>query len=83
MISRLTENVTHIVYKSGKSTTLSSWRKMDEDERPFIVGIGWITKCKERGERQDEEPYRVAVEEEDVFQKVSRCHFPHQPSPLM
>jgi hypothetical protein len=56
---------------------------MDEDERPFIVGIGWITKCKERGERQDEEPYRVAVEEEDVFQKVSRCHFPHQPSPLM
>lgn len=56
---------------------------MDEDERPFIVGIGWITKCKERGERQDEEPYKVAVEEEDVFQKVSLDDFLHRSTSLM
>lgn len=72
VISRLTPNVTHIIYKSGLPSTLTWWRKQDEDDRPHVVGVGWLTHCKKAGERLDEGKYRVAVEEEDVFQKVSR-----------
>ena len=71
MISRLTDNVTHIVYKSGRPTTLSWYRKQEEDERPHIVGLSWVTKCKQKGERLDEAAYLVKVADEDVFQKVN------------
>lgn len=56
------------MYKSGRASTLSWWRK--QETPPHIVGISWVTKSKEAGKRLDEEPYRVEVEEEDVFQKV-------------
>ena len=72
MLSRLTDNVTHVVFKSGKQTTLAWWRKQDEDDRPYIVGISWVTKSKEKGEKLDEKAFEVKVEDEDVFQKV-RC----------
>ncbi|ORY25157.1 hypothetical protein BCR39DRAFT_544785 [Naematelia encephala] len=67
VLSRLTENVTHVVYKSGRPTTLAWWRK--QDPPPHIVGISWVTKSKERGERQDEGKYRVETGDEDIFQK--------------
>lgn len=66
----MTENVTHIIYKSGKPTTLAWYRKQDEDERPHIVGISWVTRSKEKGERLDEQPFAVKVADEDIFQKV-------------
>lgn len=68
MLGRPTESCTHIVYKSGRPSTLSWWRK--QETPPHIVGISWVTKSKEAGKRLDEEPYRVEVEEEDIFQKV-------------
>lgn len=70
VLSRLTENVTHIIYKSGRPTTLSFWRK--QDPRPHIVGISWVLKVKEKGERLEEGRFSVEVAEEDIFQKV-RC----------
>ncbi|ORX33582.1 hypothetical protein BD324DRAFT_584838 [Kockovaella imperatae] len=72
VISRLTDNVTHVIYKSGRQTTLSWWRRQDEETRPFIVGIGWVTKSKEKGEKLDEGAFAVNVEDEDVFSKVSK-----------
>lgn len=68
MLSRPTENCTHIVYKSGRPNTLSWWRK--QEDPPHIVGISWVTKSKEAGKRLEEGPYRVEVAEEDIFQKV-------------
>jgi hypothetical protein len=44
VLTRPTENVTHIVYKSGRPTTLAWYRKQDEDERPKVVGISWVTR---------------------------------------
>ena len=74
MLSRLTENITHIVYKSGKPQTLAWYRKQEEEERPHIVGIGWVTRSKEKGEKLEEAEFKVKVEEEDIFQKVSLAH---------
>lgn len=62
--------MTHIIYKSGRSTTLSWYRKQEADDRPHIVGISWVTKSKEKGERLDEASFLVKVAEEDIFQKV-------------
>ena len=70
VLSRCTDSLTHIIYKSGKPTTLSWWRKQDEDVRPHIVGISWVTRCKEKGSRLDESTYVVEVDKEDIFQKV-------------
>lgn len=36
-----------------------------------MVGISWITRSKEKGEKLDEEAFLVDVSEEDIFQKVS------------
>jgi hypothetical protein len=49
---------------------LSWWRKQDEEDRPFIVGLTWVTKSKEKLERLDEGLFKVDVGGEDVFQKV-------------
>ena len=75
VISRLTDNVTHVIYKSGRQTTLTWWRRQDLDDRPYIVGISWVTKSKEKGERLEEAAFTVNVDDEDVFQKVSAKSF--------
>lgn len=64
-------NVTHVIYKSGRPSTLSFYRRLKEDKRPHIVGISWVTRSKEKGERLDEAPFVIDIAEEDVFQKVS------------
>lgn len=60
------------MYKSGKPQTLAWYRKQEEDERPHVVGISWVTRSKEKGEKLDEAAFAVKVEEEDIFQKVCR-----------
>jgi hypothetical protein len=49
---------------------LSWWRK--QEEKPHIVGITWVTRSRDRGERLNEDGFRVEVADEDVFQKVSQ-----------
>lgn len=68
VLGRPTESCTHIIYKAGKPTTLTWWRK--QEPRPHIVGISWVTKSKEKGERLSEDRFLVDVADEDVFQKV-------------
>jgi len=70
VLTRLTESVTHVIYKSGRPTTLQ-WYRKQEDPKPHIVGIGWITGSKKNGKRIPEEGYIVDVAEENVFQAVS------------
>jgi hypothetical protein len=71
---RLTSAVTHIIYKSGLPTTLAWYRRQDQEERPYIVGVGWLLKSKKGGERLDEAEFTVDIGVEDIFQKVStRC----------
>ncbi|CAD6571431.1 MAG: hypothetical protein TREMPRED_000284 [Tremellales sp. Tagirdzhanova-0007] len=63
VLGRPTESCTHIIYKSGKPTTLSWWRR--RQPKPYIVGISWLMKSKEKGVRLREEPFVVDVTEED------------------
>ncbi|WRT63616.1 uncharacterized protein IL334_000539 [Kwoniella shivajii] len=65
---RPTDSCTHIIYKSGKPSTLSWWRKQD-DPKPFMVGIKWVMECKKSGKRLEEAPFIVDTNEEDIFQK--------------
>lgn len=58
------------MYKSGRPTTLAWYRKQEEEERPKVVGISWVTRSKEKGEKLDEDAFLVDVSEEDIFQKV-------------
>lgn len=67
---RPSESCTHIIYKSGKPATLS-WYRRQKDPKPYIVGAGWVTKCKEEGRKVAEDLYAVQVEDECMFQKAS------------
>ena len=68
---RLTSAVTHIIFKSGLPTTLAWYRRQDQEEKPYIVGVGWLLKSKKAGEKLDEAEFTVDIGVEDIFQKVS------------
>ncbi|GJN92384.1 hypothetical protein Rhopal_005414-T1 [Rhodotorula paludigena] len=50
---------THIVFKSGRPSTLSFHRTAAPSTRPHLVGIAWVVRCAELGARADEAPFRV------------------------
>lgn len=62
--------LTHIVYKSGRPSTLHSYRAL-EDPKPHVVGIGWVVACLEQGQKADETPYLVEVAKQAIFATVS------------
>lgn len=62
--------LTHIVYKSGRPSTLHSYRAL-ADPKPHVVGISWVVKCLEEGQQVDEEPYLVEVAKQAIFTNVS------------
>jgi len=68
---RLTSAVTHIIFKSGLPNTLAWYRRQDQEEKPYIVGVGWLLKSKKAGEKLDEAEFTVDIGVEDIFQKVS------------
>ncbi|EPQ26009.1 uncharacterized protein PFL1_06463 [Pseudozyma flocculosa PF-1] len=72
--------LTHIVYKSGRPSTLHSYRALPEP-KPLIVGISWVVKCLEEGRRVDEEPYIVEVGKEAIFQKRRRSSMAPRQAP--
>ncbi|BGP18653.1 hypothetical protein JCM10213_002897 [Rhodosporidiobolus nylandii] len=50
---------THIIYKSGRPSTLSFLRTLPPMSRPKVVGIAWVVRCAEVGQRVDEGPFKV------------------------
>jgi hypothetical protein len=71
VLAKPTESCTHIVYKSGKTSTVA-WYRRQEDPKPYLVGISWVTRSKEAGKRIDEEAYEINLEEIETFKKVRR-----------
>ncbi|RSH90643.1 hypothetical protein EHS25_001248 [Saitozyma podzolica] len=68
VLSRPTDSVTHIIFKSGRPNTLAWYRK--QSDPPHMVGISWVTKSKEAGKRVEEDKYKVDIGEvEEVFAK--------------
>ncbi|KAJ1023003.1 hypothetical protein NDA13_005052 [Ustilago tritici] len=63
--------LTHIVYKSGRPSTLHSYRALD-DPKPHVVGISWVVACLEQGKKADEEPYLVEVAKQAIFTNLRR-----------
>ncbi|KAJ9473960.1 BRCT domain-containing protein [Pseudozyma hubeiensis] len=63
--------LTHIVYKSGRPSTLHSYRAL-EDPKPHVVGIGWVVACLEQGQKADEKPYLVEVAKQAIFAQRRR-----------
>ncbi len=66
--------LTHIVYKSGRPSTLHSYRALDDHNKPHVVGISWVVACMEQSKKADEKPYLVEVAKQAIFQTVSRSH---------
>ena len=65
--------LTHIVYKSGRPSTLHTYRAL-EDPKPHVVGISWVVACLEQGKKADESPYLVEVAKQAIFATVSTHH---------
>ncbi|KAJ1024281.1 hypothetical protein NDA18_004452 [Ustilago nuda] len=63
--------LTHIVYKSGRPSTLHSYRALD-DPKPHVVGISWVVACLEQGKKADEKPYLVEVAKQAIFTNLRR-----------
>jgi hypothetical protein len=40
-----------------------------------MVGISWVTRCKESGKRLDEDVYKIDPEQMEIFKKVSYTEF--------
>ncbi|KAI5450559.1 hypothetical protein NCC49_003014 [Naganishia albida] len=82
VLSKPSESCTHIIFKSGKVSTLVWWRKQSAP-KPHIVGIGWLTRSRDSGQRQPEAEYAVDVAAQAVFQKRRKSMEPRQLHALM
>ena len=57
--SRPSSLTTHIVFKSGKPTTLDFYRQTALARRPHLVGIAWVVRCSELHTRVDESLFEI------------------------
>ncbi|GAA5867814.1 hypothetical protein JCM3774_005864 [Rhodotorula dairenensis] len=57
--SRPSSLTTHIVFKSGKPTTLDFYRQASLARRPHLVGIAWVVRCSELHLRVEESLFRI------------------------
>ncbi|GAA5823769.1 hypothetical protein JCM11251_003285 [Rhodosporidiobolus azoricus] len=50
---------THIIYKSGRPSTLHFFRTLAPARRPHLVGIAWVVRCAEVGSHVDEASFKI------------------------
>ncbi|GAA6011160.1 hypothetical protein JCM11491_006743 [Sporobolomyces phaffii] len=55
---------THIVFKSGRASTLQFVRSCVRP--PKVVGIAWVVRCAEIGQRADENVFRVVEDKKET-----------------
>lgn len=70
MTTRLSSFTTHVVFKSGKPSTLQYVRSRRACP-PVVVGIAWVVKCAEIGQKVDEKPFLVVEEKKEVEKENS------------
>jgi hypothetical protein len=51
--------VTHVIFKGGRASTVHRYRALAKDPKPFLVGIGWIVRCRETDARVPETPFCI------------------------
>ncbi|KAJ3805438.1 hypothetical protein F5876DRAFT_27924, partial [Lentinula aff. lateritia] len=54
----------HIVYTSGRQTTVEQYLALDEERRPIAVGAAWLKDCRDAATRLPEASYLVDMEEQ-------------------
>ena len=59
VLARPTETVTHVIFKGGRASTVHRYRALAKDPKPFLVGIGWIVRCRETDTRVPETPFCI------------------------
>ena len=59
ILTRPTDNTTHIIFKGGRPATLHRYRAYEQDRRPHLVGVGWIVRCREKSERVAEQAFLI------------------------
>ncbi|CAH7687953.1 expressed protein [Phakopsora pachyrhizi] len=60
VLGRPTFPLTHIIFKAGKQATIDRWL-IHPRPKPFLVGIGWIVRCREILTRASEKPYEIDI----------------------
>jgi hypothetical protein len=68
VIYRFSKELTHIIFKNGRPTTLHRYHAMPQP-KPLLVGIGWVVRCKEVHEKIEEKEFIVEASKEAVYQK--------------
>ncbi|GAA5963396.1 hypothetical protein JCM3765_003054 [Sporobolomyces pararoseus] len=68
--TRLSSFVTHVIFKSGKPSTLS-YVRCRRACKPTVVGIAWVVKCVEMGQKVDEKPFLIVEEKKEVEKENS------------
>ncbi|PWN52308.1 hypothetical protein IE53DRAFT_7210 [Violaceomyces palustris] len=74
--------LSHIVYKSGKPSTMHAYRAHPEP-KPFVVGVSWVVKCLELGNKVDERDYVIEVGKEAIFGHRRRSSMAPRQAPIM
>lgn len=79
--TRPVPSLTHVVFKGGRPATLARARATPAGSvQPFVVGIGWVVQCAEKGERVSELDFKVEEESKlAVPRKVSRVSMGPKP----
>ena len=67
--TRTTGKITHVVFKSGHDATIQRVNKHPEP-KPKLVGIGWVSACREAQAHVPEDDYLIPIETVEPLQKV-------------
>lgn len=66
--------LTHIVWKQGKPSTLAYFRGLPEGGKPWIVGVAWVQRCVEQGVQVAEEEQLVEVGRAAIWAQTAKKH---------
>lgn len=66
--------LTHIVWKHGKPSTLSYFKGLARDAKPWVVGTQWVRRCVEGGLKVPEMEQVVELGREALWARVAKKH---------
>ncbi|CAO1614436.1 unnamed protein product [Sympodiomycopsis kandeliae] len=64
--------ITHLVWKNGRPSTLNYFKSLSDEMKPIVVGINWIIKCLQDEEWCHEEDHLVEFGREVIWSSLRR-----------
>jgi hypothetical protein len=65
-----------MIFKGGRPATIQRYRAYTKEPKPFLVGVGWIVRCREINEKVDEAPFVVNPDSVDCGLLMSKLSGP-------